>query len=37
MLFATASLVRRIEQAEASLIAGFGRAAARHALAGKYT
>lgn len=29
MLFATASLVRRIEQAEASLIAGFGRAAAR--------
>jgi GNAT superfamily N-acetyltransferase len=29
MLFATASLARRIEQAEASLIAGFGRCAAR--------
>jgi len=29
MLFATASLVRRIEEAEASLIAGFGRSAAR--------
>ncbi len=29
MPFATASLVRRIEQAEASLIAGFGRAGAR--------
>ena len=29
MPFATASLVRRIEQAEASLIAGFGRAASR--------
>jgi GNAT superfamily N-acetyltransferase len=29
MLFATASLVRRIEHAEASLIAGFGRGAAR--------
>ena len=29
MLFATASLVRRIEEAEASLMAGFGRSAAR--------
>lgn len=29
MLFASASFVRRIEQAEASLVAGFGRSAAR--------